>query len=157
MGSVEPGNRASHTLHCCEHHPIMGTFINTFILLLIVCMVRTFPQVLTESEFKQEGKILSGEGEEEVVLISGGYTKTRRQGRAGYTEVIHHMGPNTVHRSYETELETEEILAKIDHVNNALTQHDDTTINIDIEDESESRADDSKNIFQVLWEQILSG
>merc|ERR1712212_680447 len=132
---------------------------DSLVILLSLGMVRTRPQELTEREFRQDGRSLSGEGEGagEGVVISGGYTKTRRQGRAGYTEVLHHMGPDTVVRSYETDLETEEILASIEHVNNALTHLDEEIADKDAEEVSEARGEESKNVFQVLWEQILSG
>merc|ERR1712029_815778 len=108
--------------------------IHSLVILLSLAMVTTRPQDLTEREFRQDGRSLSGEGE--GVIISGGYTKTRRQGRAGYTEVLHHMGPDTVVRSYETDLETEEILASIEHVNNALAHLDEEIAHKDAEEES---------------------
>ena len=71
--------------------------------------------------------------------------------------MLHHMGPDTVVRSYETDLETEEILANIEHVNNALAHLDEEIENKDAEEVSEARGGESKNVFQVLWDQILSG
>jgi len=135
----------------------MQILLHSLVILLSLTMVRTRPQDLTEREFRQDGRSLSGEGAGEGVIISGGYTKTRRQGRAGYTEVLHHMGPDTVVRSYETDLETEKILDSIEHVNNALAHLDEGIADKDAEEVSEARGEESKNVFQVLWEQILSG
>ena len=57
-------------------------------------------------------------------------------------------------KTFETELETKEILAKIDAINNALTD-DSSARNTDFEEKSEGRTKTSSNIFQSFWDIVL--
>ena len=84
--------------------------------------------------------------------------KVRRQGRKGFTEVVQYNGPATIERSFESEVETKEILNKIDEINNALLDEYDEGKEESVDDiKSEARtgSDESKNAFLLFWEQIL--
>ena len=128
-------------------------------------------QGLTLSQFRQEGRSLSSQLEKtSSVTISASYTKVRemdlteifsyylfkirRQGRKSYTELIQQDGLVGAEKTFETELETKEILAKIDAINNALTD-DSSAKNTDFEEKSEGRTKTSSNIFQSFWDIVL--
>jgi len=121
----------------------------TFLLCISVNCGQPLPQDLSASQFYQKGRSLEGQFNE--VTISTGYSKIRRQGRKGLTEVIQHNEVKGVQKTYETDVETKEILAKIDAINEALI--DDSTIenNNIVEDEGRS----SSNIFEMFWKQLL--
>merc|ERR1711872_70201 len=116
------------------------------------------PQGLTLREFNQEGRSLGEEVPVQKVVMSDSYIKVRRQGRKGFTEVVQYNGPANIERSFESEVETKEILNKIDEINNALLDEYDEVKEESVDDiKSEARtgSDESKNAFLLFWEQIL--
>merc|ERR1711892_421327 len=171
MGSAACCLPASGINLCCISPTIMKIFFVLFPFFLTACTGVPFPQGLTLSEFRQEGRSLEDKADETSVIISRSYAKVikkgtllvqhsdfdfqiRRQGRKGFTELFHHAGTGAVEKTYETDLETKNILASIDDINNALIG-DPSIKKSDTEEESEARDDPSKNVFQNLWDQIL--
>ena len=65
-------------------------------------------------------------------------------------------GLGNVERSYESELETNRILANIEEINNSLITNESKSevSGTDIKNEART-APATQNIFQKLWEQIL--
>eukprot|EP00091_Calanus_sinicus_P014709 TRINITY_DN32356_c0_g1_i1.p1 TRINITY_DN32356_c0_g1~~TRINITY_DN32356_c0_g1_i1.p1 ORF type:complete len:139 (-),score=27.61 TRINITY_DN32356_c0_g1_i1:57-473(-) len=137
----------------------MIIIMRVFCLLIIFCSTFWYgsplPQGLTLSQFRQEGRSLEDKPEGVSVVVSRSYAKIRRQGKKGFTELVHHAGHGNVQMTYETEQETKNILAGIDEINNAIIEEDSSTKDSDTVEESEARTSTSSNIFQNLWDQIL--